>query len=81
MRNAGWETENWLGTSQSDVRSGQRCPDLKVECGEFSDTIFTVSSEFTFGNNQCSLVNVFLDLADRDLTAYLSHSPPDVFSC
>ena len=55
------------------MRSGQVCLDLKVECREsrtFSATRFTVSSEFTFGDNQF----VFMDLADCDLTAYLTHS-------
>ena len=41
-------------------------------------TNFTVSSELTFGYNPFVLLNLVMDLADCDLTAYLIHSHPDV---
>ena len=59
------------------------CPDLKVECEEsrtFSAANFTVSSEFTFGDNKFVLLCFFTDLADREFTAYLAHAHPDFFS-
>ena len=42
------------GNNHSDPRAGQKCPDLKGECGEsrtFSAANFMVSSEFTLGDN------------------------------
>ena len=60
------------------VRSRQKCPDFKGECGEqreflvkiFSTSFFiTMSSESTFGDNsdEFSIFRFFLSLADRDL--------------
>ena len=54
---------------------GQHCPHCRGSC-TFSATRFTLSSEFTFGDNQF----MFMDLADRDLTAYLTHSHSVCFS-
>ena len=39
---------------------------------------FALSSELTFGDNKLLLLDFVRILADRDLTAYLSHSHPDV---
>ena len=48
-------------TSHSDARSGQKCLGLKRACGEwrtFSAANFTVSSEFTCGDNKFIIFNV-----------------------
>ena len=44
-----------------------------------TSAIFTVSSEFTFGDNSLHLfLNMFLDLTGRDLTVSQIHSDPEV---
>ena len=76
------DDEKIARNSHSDVSSGQMCLDFKVECGEsrtLSAANFAVRSEFTLGDNKFVIFDFFQDLADRDVTVYLTHGHPNVF--
>ena len=80
MRNVGSETQQRRRkTRQKQSQSCEIWTEVSSpqgECGEsrtLSATNFTVSSEFTFGDNKL-ILSMFLDFAESDLTAYLTRN-------